>query len=284
MPTTLTPLRYPGGKSALVPAVVEILRANGLFRGHYVEPYAGGAGLALRMVLHSHMWKGYINDLDKALYAFWWSVLNTPEALCARITATTVTVQEWRRQNNIWQDPQASRLDLGFAALFLNRTNRSGILRRAGVIGGLAQSGRYKIDARYNKAGLQKKILRIARYRSRIHLFCQDAEKFMDRMDKKMPEDTLFYIDPPYCRVGAALYTNHYQLEDHERLAQRIRKLRRPWVLTYDDAPEIARLYAGQRTLRYRLNYSACQKRQGVERMIFSDNLRLPKRLPLHLA
>ena len=44
-----SPLRYPGGKAQLFPLVRDIIVANRLNGATYIEPFAGGAGLALKL-------------------------------------------------------------------------------------------------------------------------------------------------------------------------------------------------------------------------------------------
>src|SRR5258708_20170780 len=99
MSTSLTPLRYPGGKTQLFPFVVELMRANDLFYGDYIEPFAGGCGIACKLLLDGFVSQIHINDLDRAIYAFWWAVLNEPQSLCRRITPVSITWEECRKHH-----------------------------------------------------------------------------------------------------------------------------------------------------------------------------------------
>ncbi len=182
MPTTLTPLRYPGGKTALYYKVVGILKQNGLHDITYIEPFAGGAGLAIKLLLNKDVSNIVINDIDPAIYAFWYSVLNQPEDLCKRILECKITLAERENQIQILKNLRSnSILDLGFATLYLNRTNISGILD-AGPIGGNGQDGVYKLDARFNKTGLIAKVNKIASYKQKISLSRSDVINFMDEV------------------------------------------------------------------------------------------------------
>lgn len=276
MPIVTSPLRYPGGKACLLGPVSRILRGNKLERGHYAEPYAGGCGLALALLFGGFVSDIHINDIDPAIWGFWDAVLNHTEEFIKLIDETSVTLEEWKRQRAILHDPASDSMTLGFAAFFLNRTNRSGIIKNAGVIGGLAQDGDYTIDCRFNKQELSRRINRIRKYRSRINLYRKDAIKFIDHVEKKLPEQTFLCIDPPYFHKGSSLYTSFYKREDHEKVADRILMLKSPWILTYDFCDEIHDLYLARRQFQYSLNYSAQDKRLGTELLIASKGLRIP--------
>ena len=286
MPITDTPLRYPGGKTQMTPLVMDIALANGLTQGFYCEPFAGGAGIACRLLVSGAMSEVWINDIDRAIYAFWHSVLNEPDPLCELIERTPVTMIEWRRQRAVQKLNDVSMLALGFSTLFLNRTNRSGILR-GGVIGGYDQQGNYPLDCRFNRVDLVRKVQRLALYREQVHISCQDARLYIANTVRKLPARSLVNIDPPYFNMGPELYTSFYTPKDHAALARTIRSLSKPWMLTYDDAPEICALYAGLPGTRKALNYSAQVKKVGVELLVVSPLLRLPPSLklaPLPLA
>jgi DNA adenine methylase len=170
-----TPLRYPGGKGKLAGFVKALLRANSLLDGDYVEPYAGGAAIALELLLHEYVTRIHINDVSRPIHAFWSSVLNHTDDLARLIVDTRLTVEQWDRQKKVLANPgHHDVLALGFATFFLNRTNRSGILN-GGIIGGRDQTGPWKIDARFNPSELVTRITAIARMRSRIHLTRKDA-------------------------------------------------------------------------------------------------------------
>lgn len=278
MPITDTPLRYPGGKTQLAPFVSELLTANDLLQCVYCEPFAGGAGIACRLLVNGTIAEAWINDIDPAIYAFWHSVLNSTEQLCERIENAQIDIAEWHHQRYIHAEERTNLLDLGFATLFLNRTNRSGILK-GGVIGGLQQTGKYSIDCRFNKDDLIRKIKRIALYRDQIHLTCIDARQYIGYELKKLPQHALVNIDPPYYRAGPDLYTNAYQHKDHLALAKAVTKLSNRWMLTYDDAPEICSMYSGLTQYRKTLTYYAQVKRSAAELLVLSENLTPPAML-----
>ena len=255
-----------------------ILKENGLSRGHYAEPYAGGASLALSLLFSGQVSDIHLNDVDAGIWAFWHSVLTEPEALVDRVMNTPITIEEWHRQRATYRNGDQGRpIDLGFATFFLNRTNRSGIIGTGGVIGGLAQQGNYKLDCRFNRDELARRIQRIYQYRSRIHLYRDDALVFLKRCADELPEDTFLAIDPPYFVKGSSLYTSFYSSSDHADVASAILALDRPWVLTYDAAPEIKALYKSRRQYLFDINYSVQVKRTGTELLVVSKGLRLPE-------
>lgn len=257
-----------------------VLRPNGLERGHYAEPYAGGCGLALQLLYGGHVAEIHINDIDPSVWAFWYCVLNETDAFLAKVEAVDVTIDEWLKQRDIHRGQDTSdTLKLGFAAFFLNRTNRSGIIKDAGVIGGQAQNGPYKIDCRYNRSDLARRISRIKRYRDRIRLTNLDALDFLAACERELPGDALMFIDPPYYKKGSDLYTSFYRPSDHAILAERVIDLKLPWIVTYDDVPSIRRLYQERRQYCFDINYSLREKRVGTELLIASKGLRLPEEI-----
>jgi DNA adenine methylase len=272
-----TPLRYPGGKQKLAPFIEEVIAGTGLSGGHYAEPYAGGAGIAIELLLANRVDHIHLNDLSRPVYSFWRSILNHTDEFCRRISSASLTISEWRRQKQILQAPsQFGQLDVAFSFFFLNRCNRSGI-PSGGVIGGLDQTGEWKMDARFPRNELIRRIELIAAKRRQITVKNWDAERFIDEHITTLPKQTLVYCDPPYHRKAERLYLNHYTPEDHKRLASAIqRRLKRPWIVTYDAVPAVATHYSKRRRFEYSLQYNAATAYKGTEVLIVSDKIELP--------
>lgn len=269
-----SPLRYPGGKGKLANYVKLIFLSNGLVGREYVEPYAGGAGIALTLLFEEYASHIHINDLNPSLGAFWKTVLEAPEELCSRIAHISVTTDEWERQRAIQEESGADQVDLAFSTLFLNRTSRSGIIG-GGIIGGKQQTGKWKIDARFGREDLIRRIRKIARHRSRITVTCLDAADYLKSVLQVI--DTPFvYLDPPYYVKGGDLYQHSYKREDHTMISSLVHQLDVPWIVSYDAVPEIDELYSGDPRIAYDLSYSAQERYRGDEVMFFDSNLVLP--------
>ena len=240
-----SPLRYPGGKAILSEFLQCAIYDNGLQGCSYIEPFAGGAGAGLELLTAGHVDRVVINDVDRAIYSFWNSVIKRPKELVDRIENTPLTVSEWRRQRDIYRGSRQKQIDLGFATFFLNRCNRSGIIKNAGPIGGLDQTGEWKIDARFNRKDLAGRITELASYGDRIIVTNEDAISLISSLDEKVGYGPKFiYADPPYYVKGAELYLSHFCLKDHQSLASVLHALDEPWVLTYDDVVETRQFYA----------------------------------------
>lgn len=271
-----SPLRYPGGKSALFSMVSATVRANGASGGTYVEPYAGGAGIALGLLLTEQVERVVINDLDPAIYSFWVAVTSHSEAFMSQVADVELTVDEWQKQRSVYlAADQDDALGLGFATFFLNRTNRSGVMN-AGVIGGQDQTGNYKIDARFNRDSLLQKCRLIAMYASRIKVSRLDGLAVI--ADHVNAPRTFTYADPPYFEKGSQLYLNAFETSDHAALAALLNEHSDgAWMLTYDDQPEIEALYADRRQMDIGVYYSVREARRTSELLVLSDALHLPE-------
>ena len=274
----LSPLRYPGGKAKIADFIKQVVKDNALLDGLYVEPYAGGAAVALSLLVDEYVSRIIINDKDRSIYAFWHSVLYDTDRLCQLIEETPVNMETWRVQREL-QSPENKKntdlLTLGFSTFFMNRTNRSGIIK-AGVIGGFDQTGNYKIDARYRKEDLIARIHRIASYSDRIELHHEDAVDLVSHIAQTAPQNTILYLDPPYYKKGRGLYMNYYEDADHERIRDVITQVDTlRWIVSYDNSPFIKSLYQAFRSQEFYLNYSANNNGKGTEIIFFSDNCKV---------
>ncbi len=269
---TLSPLRYPGGKAALAGLFADIITHLGLTNPWYVEPYAGGAGAGVALLRHELIDHLVINDLDPAVHAFWQSVVLENDALINLVETTRLTTEEWLKQREVYRAADESdALALGFAFFFLNRTNRSGVLR-GGVIGGLRQTGSYKIDARFNRTTLADRLRAIGALSDRITVSNTDGRAVI-RAHADEP-NTFMYIDPPYVKAGSQLYLNSFEHRDHRALAKIVGEVQSThWLMTYDTSPLIEDLYAGWFQTRYTLNYSARHPGSADELMVASGDV-----------
>ena len=272
-----SPLRYPGGKSKIAPLIRLIIEKTGSSDITYVEPFVGGAGVALSLLIEGVVDQVVINDYDKAIYSFWRALKEAPQELIDLIEHTPLTIDEWKHQKDIYstQNKRYS-VELGFAAFYLNRTNRSGILS-AGPIGGYNQTGNYGMDARFNRDALIGRIQEIAKYKSQIVVYNKEIRSFISGVIPKYQANAFVYFDPPYFENGQRLYKNFFSPTDHTDIALSIiNGVNCPWVITYDDVPELRGIYSNYVQRRYNLNYSAANKGKGSEIIIFKDSYLLP--------
>lgn len=240
-----------------------------------MEPYAGGAGVALELLFHGYAEHVHINDIDPAIYSFWISVINHPEQLIELINSTPINIDEWHKWRSVLHGKTTSTIvEKGFATLFMNRTNRSGILK-AGVIGGKDQLGTYKLDARFNKNKISKRIEYISKWKGSISVYCSDSLELLNNCKKYLPKKSLIYLDPPYYKKGRDLYRNFYEHRDHLDMSNMIQRknFSWPWVISYDDTEEIREMYKSSRQKIYKINYTAQRRYAGNEIMFFSNKL-----------
>lgn len=278
-----TPLRYPGGKQRLTPFILELLESNNLTNGHYVEPYAGGAGVAIDLLINRHVKKIHLNDSSVPIHCFWKAVTTEAEKFCRRISTIPLNISEWKRQRDILRNVEKHyEFDVGFAAFYLNRCNRSGVLT-GGVIGNLHQTGKWKIDARFSRTELIRRVEAVGEHAKSIKLYNMDAEKFITTLVPKMPiKETFVYCDPPYYEKSSRLYLDYYEKDDHERIATTIQsKLKTKWIVSYDAAAQILKYYKSRRKFVYDLQYAASSAYKGKEVFIFADNVVVPRRSSL---
>ncbi|EJJ6373433.1 DNA adenine methylase [Staphylococcus pseudintermedius] len=270
-----SPLRYPGGKAKLYNKVKDIIQANySKELPIYFEPFAGGGGLALKLLSKGIVRKIHINDFDRAIYAFWYSILYYTEDFCKKISETEVSISEWEKQKEIYLDSEKRNIfDLGFATFFLNRTNVSGILK-AGVMGGKQQNGNYKIDCRFNKERLISQIKEIAIFKSKIEISNYDIFELL-KTDILSQEDIFVYYDPPYVNKGNQLYKNAFSRKDHEKLASQILSNKNKYIITYDNVELIHNIYKENLVELININYSTGNTKKAEEILIYSKSTKI---------
>lgn len=272
-----SPLRYPGGKNKLSAFIAKICIDKNI-NGLYVEPYAGGASVALFLLFEGFVKKVIINDKDRSIYAFWHSALNKCEELCELVDNTEITIENWLKLKEIQNHKEkVGLLELGFSTLFLNRTNHSGILN-GGPIGGYEQKGEYKIDCRFNKDEIKQRIRKIASHKKYIRLYKKDALSLIDKIVKESDNtNVILYFDPPYYHKASTLYMNHYSDENHRVVSEKIKSIKGiKWIVSYDNVPEITKLYLNYESKEYSFNHTAYKIRAGKEILFFNFKIEKP--------
>ena len=266
---TYSPFRYPGGKAKLYKQFHKLINENNLQNCTYVEPFCGGAGLAMKLLLRGDVSKIIINDIDPAIYAVWYCILNKTEEFCNKIENIKISIEEREKQKEVYSKKDISDIfSLGVSTLYLNRVNRSGILK-AGVIGGKKQNGNYKMDCRFNKTKLIEIIRKIAKEKDNIEIYNMNAIQFLNKVKSEVSNNSLFYLDPPYYNQGSKLYTNFFSPCDHEILCNYVKNIKNlNWIVTYDNVPEIIDLYKDFNPQEYDITYTTEKKRKGKELLI----------------
>lgn len=272
----ISPLRYPGGKAKVYKEIVALLTKNNKIGTTYIEPFAGGCGLALLLLKNNIVSNLILNDIDKSIYCFWKAVFKYNDELCEKIENAILTIEEREKQKLIQQKKEIidkrkkeDILELGFSTFYLNRVNRSGIIN-AGVIGGIKQEGNYKMDCRFNKEKLVRQIKELYKYKKQVKFYNLDVLEFLKRIKK---EDTFIFFDPPYYKKGKELYVNFYNHDDHIKLSKKISELKNDWIVTYDNVEEIREMYKKFKQEEFDIRYSLEKKKKAKEVIIYSNNL-----------
>ena len=271
MPVTKSILRYPGGKTQLAKFVSNLIAINKIKSPIYCEPFSGGSGVSMELLLTNKVNSVILNDLDPSIYSIWFAILHDTDNLVDAIQAMPITMDEWYRHKIPVYD-----FRLAVSALFLNRTNRGGIIT-GGPIGGHEQKSKYSLDCRFNKVGIVKKIRAIAEQSHRIRLYMLDAKDLINGVLLRENPDQLFtFFDPPYYKQGQALYKNAFNHEDHETLSKSIKMMNAyKWITTYDECPEIQSIYSDYRLYTYKLRYSVNQFRKANEYLFASPTTKI---------
>lgn len=264
-----SPLRYPGGKSVLTSYIEKEINALPKAVDIYAEPFAGGAGIATNLLLNNAVPRIYLNDADPAIFSIWNNIIFQTDDFIKTLQALPITIAERENQKAFYKTRNTPSFELGVAAYFLNRTNVSGVIT-GGPIGGANQNGKYKIDCRFNKTALIKKIEKIGSLRNRITLFNLDFEEFLQNPDLK---DAFIYMDPPYVAKGKVCYRDSMSEADHIRLRDIFSRLTVPCLISYDNNDLINELYKGFDIRPVYLNYSAGSKNKAKEIIIRNNYL-----------
>lgn len=272
-----SPLRYPGGKGKLTSFMEYMIDRLGHRGGTYIEPFAGGAGIAVELLLRNVVSRIVINDYDKGVWSFWKAILTETDRFIELVRTVPLTMEEWGRQREICINRNDKySFELGFATFYMNRTNRSGIIK-GGVIGGQEQDGDWTMDVRFNREELISRIRNIAERKKDIKLYNKDINSLIANYVPLYKDNVIIYFDPPYYKKGKQLYMNFFKHEDHICIEETIRKkVACDWIITYDDAPEIEAIYHDYDLYLYDLNYSVSKKCKASELIIFKAGTEIP--------
>jgi len=234
----LSPLRYPGAKRLLLPAIRDLLPEH---VDLLIEPFAGGASVALALLDEGRADRVVLGDADPLVAAFWSVATSRPDELIEAMRAETPSVERW----DYWRAAEPDdELKAACKCLYLNRTSFSGNLHHeAGPLGGRAGRGE-GIAGRWAPETVASRIRHVAELGrgGRITVVAGDWQETVD-VGLRMAPDPLVYADPPYVSAGTRLYRASFTVGDHGNLADGLATAPYRWLLSYDDHPTTRRLY-----------------------------------------
>jgi len=282
----LSPLRYPGSKRRFAGYVRRVLALNGLRPELFVEPFAGGASVALQLLNDGAVERIGLIDKDPLVAAFWRTVFFDTAWLVRQVETMEVSLERW----SFWRKTQPKTVRRqALKCLFLNRTSFSGILAPcAGPIGGRAQQSDYDISCRFPRETLVRRIEQAAALREKVAFVwgvtwpAGIARIARMQSTGRLPADVFYYFDPPFFEKADRLYTHYFTEPDHRKLRDHILTEKAWWLLSYDSVDRVRELY-GQVPTQVDLLYSVASNagQKAVQEIVLSNVNRLPEQTRL---
>lgn len=234
-----SPLRYPGGKTWLIPHIREWLRRTD--PEILIEPFAGGATVSLTAVMEELASRAVMMEIDRDVAAFWRAALEHGAELQERVRRFEPTVERVRELERL---APATLADHGFRTLALNRTRRGGVLAPGASFCRKGENGKGVLSRWYPET-LAKRLAAIEKYAGRFVFMEGDGEKALPILLRGWGRKAAIFVDPPYTaqggkRAGSRLYA-HSDI-DHARLFAMLAEHGSNFLMTYDAAPEIVDL------------------------------------------
>ncbi|HLL78262.1 MAG TPA: DNA adenine methylase [Ktedonobacteraceae bacterium] len=244
----LSPFRYPGGKTWLVPYLrrwlsPQIRQAHHLKpygAAQFIEPFAGGGISSLTVASEGLADHITMVEIDEDIATVWQTILHEEHWawLAEQITSFDLTIE------NV--EMYLARTDLtlrerAFKTLLRNRINRGGILAPGAGRIKEGEGGR-GIKSRWYPETLKKRIQYIVKLQSRISFIQGDGLEILAKY--ACHTDAVFFIDPPYTAAGKKAGSRLYRYcdIDHHALFECASKLQGDFLMTYDDTDEIRSL------------------------------------------
>jgi len=279
MKPSVTPLRYPGGKTWLLPYVMEYLRFHNIQLGTIIEPFAGSASISIGLLKRGLADKAYLSESDPLLVAFWRTVFNNNSEFLEAVRSLEISMETWYDfRKYLARDASLKyrEIELALAFLFYNRTNYSGIIK-AGPIGGRRQLSENKLQCRFNVTGIIRKIQALSDLGDKVKIELYDGIEFLRKIGRMYEDDPIFiYVDPPYYKAGKVLYRDYFTDKQHEELADVLDNITEyPWLVSYDDSEFIRKLYSKSHLQYVYTDYQAGNLKRGMKELLLS-NFRIP--------
>jgi len=234
----ISPFRYPGGKTWLVPEVKKWLYELSYRPSLFVEPFAGGGITALTVAIEDLADRVIMAELDPDVSAVWKTILSDPDYLCKKILDFDVNGEAVSEIIN--SEPENFKQH-AFKTIVKNRTQRGGIIAPGASLVKSGENGK-GLKSRWYPETLVRRIRAIYEFRFRIDFYEEDAFKIIEQY--KDEQDAVFFIDPPYTAGGKSAGKRLYRFNhiDHEKLFSVMSKIRGRFMMTYDDAGEVIEL------------------------------------------
>lgn len=235
----LSPFRYPGGKTWLVPEIRSWLKASRRFPDVFVEPFAGGAMAGLTAAAEELAYMIVLSELDSDVAAVWETIFDGTDTavnwLCDQIASFDVSLESV--QKVLTANPKRDEVR-AFRTIVKNRMQRGGIMAAGAGLVKEGEAGR-GLRSRWYPETLVGRIRALRELRGRITFQRGDA---FDTIQQFITNPNAhFFVDPPYTaggkKAGNRLYTHNDV--DHERLFSLMATARGSVMLTYDDSPEV---------------------------------------------
>lgn len=231
----LSPFRYPGGKTWLVPEVRKWILSLGFRPKSFIEPFAGGGITSLTVAAENLADRIIIAELDPDVASVWKTILSEPEYLCDRILNFEISLENVRKVIN---SVASSVREIAFRTIVKNRTQRGGIIAPGASLVKSGENGK-GLMSRWYPVTLVKRIRFIYDLRDKIEFFEADAFDIIEKHRRE--KHASFFIDPPYTAGGKSAGKRLYRfsLIDHPTLFKKMAKLHGQFLMTYDDAVEV---------------------------------------------
>lgn len=248
----LSPLRYPGAQRRLVPYIRSAIHYNDVEPTLFIEPFAGGASVAIQLLGEGTVEQIGLADKDKLVSAFWKVVFSEPEWLIDRVQEVEPSLELWKALKTQVADGQLDLYQRAFACLYLNRTSFSGILHpHAGPLGGYEQDSEHDIACRFSKDNIIDRIRRLGNLRNRVAFVWNKSWRgsitLIGDMQSRgsISDDVFYYLDPPFFNKSEKLYQHSFGSSDHAQLRNQLTLLDDNWLLSYDDCEKVWQYYGG---------------------------------------
>lgn len=221
--------RYPGGKSKKSVRDKILNRFPKNYK-EYREPMVGGGGIFFTIPTSKKRW---INDIDENLISVYLSLKNNPKNFIEKCKSIDKDLK-----NKFQEMVENKNYEKDIKYYFINRTVWGGRVNYA-IPSRLYFSNPNGWNiVKSNKLEKASNILKDAKITSVGYedILFEDGE------------DVLIYIDPPYylntkLNKTSRLYRYNFEIEDHKKLCENIKKTKHKVILSYDDNIFIRKLY-----------------------------------------